>query len=440
MKKKEVIENIIINLKKNGSTFADEEKLLNDELNYINDDSNLNDVIERISADIEENTFEFLNEKNNDDINFISSISSCIYIPSVNGDLKIKFIGGNVGRDIKLEVDENTMFDIASITKLFTLILAYECENLGFNLDLQVSTYLPEYKLEDFTFNDLIRLCGELYTDGNIALASSKEEAFNILKTLHLKDNFKDKNKYTDFGAIVIGEALTKFLNETYNKNYNFANWMDYMIFKPLEMQKTKFNPNTLNISGNNGKKYVHDPKARILGGAVGSAGIFTTSDDLCKLAENLFSVDYLNYPKISKLSNLCLIKNQLPRFGEVTFKDSVQSSKGNLGLYVKHKDGFLKTYTPNEFATGSFSHQGYTGAVAIFDPRNYIHENILTNSIYETLNKELIKSDKPIGYGDAFVTYLTQFTTNCMLMYVAKKYYNDYLKDKTKIDITKTI
>ena len=177
------------------------------------------------------------------------------------------------------------------------------------------------------------------------------------------------------------------------------------------------FNPSTSNISGNGyNTGYVHDPKARILGGAVGSAGLFTTSDDLARLAKHFYVINNINYGIISK--------KHLSKLGEITFPNSKQSQKGNFGIYVKHPLGFDKTYTPSEFSTGSFSHQGWTGSVATFDVKNGIHQNILVNAIYEDEEQSKVRNDKPVGYGAAFDEYLGQITKNTMLMYLVKKYY----------------
>ncbi len=186
-------------------------------------------------------------------------------------------------------------------------------------------------------------------------------------------------------------------------------------------------------MSGNGNKKRLpHDPKARILGGALGHAGIFATSDDIARLAKSLYKVNMYGKGIIKKY--------HLDRLGEITFPDSKQSNKGNLGIYVKHPLGYEKTFTPPEFSTGSFSHQGWTGALATFDPNNLIHQNILVNAIYTDEDKDKVGNDKPIGFGDAFNEYQKQITRNTILMYVAKKYYNKYCNIKENIEVTKYI
>ena len=444
MNREEKIEHILDDLIKKGSKIEYLEGIKKELLDLTSYDIGLSEALEKLAISLADETNDFLNNKNEFDINYISGISSCIYFPSFDdeGEIKLKFIGGERTRNSKLKVDENTKFDVASITKLFTLTLLYIFDGDIVNLNDKIALVNPDYKgLGDFTFNDLIKMCGELYTNGNVALAKNKKEAYEILKTIYLKSDSRLENKYTDFGAIVMADTFVKLFNEKLGfKNrtnaFNLNEIMHAHIFSPLGMQQTTFNPKADNISGNGSGKLVHDPKARILGGAVGSAGLFTTSDDLAKFARGLYKINYINSSTVDEtLSSLCITKEQLGKYGEITFPNSKQCNKGNLGIYVKHPLGFDKTYTPSEFSTGSFSHQGYTGSLATFDPNNLIHQNILVNAIYETDNKNLIRNDKPVGFSGAFDEYLKSMTLITMLMYVTKKYYNNYCDSYEDVD-----
>ncbi len=419
MTREEQIESIISDLVKSGSDISYIFDLSKKSKEVLKKDIGLIEVLEQISKDIKAQTEAFLSEKNIFNTNFITGISTCIYFPDFkgNGEVKLKLIGGYRSRNLDLIVNDRTLFDVASITKLFTLLLAFKLEEEGLlDLNVKVKDINPNFQnLGDFTLNDLILLHGELWTNGNIRNAKTREEAYDILKTLYLKSNSREENKYTDFGAIVIGDTI----EEVFRKHGIEASFSDIMrkyLLEPLGLDDTTFNPKN---------DIVHDPKSRILGGAVGSAGIFTTSEDLARLAKGLYSVTYIN-------------KEHLSRLGKITFPNSNQSQKGNLGTYVKHPLGYSKTYVPPEFSTGSFASQGWTGPVASFDPNNLIHHNILINAIYDTENKEVIKNDKPVGFSDAFEEYQAAVMRNIMLMYVAKQFYNKFCKIQD--DFSKTI
>ncbi len=378
-----------------------------------------------------------MHSKNDFGTSYVSGISSCIYLPdfSNNGEYKLKIIGGSKSRNIDLPIDEDTLFDVASITKVYTLVLLFKLEQDGvIDLNSKISDVNPDFdKMEDFTFNDLIRLHGEIATQQRVTDASTYEEAYAILRTAFLKSNTREENKYTDFGAIIMSKTIEKIVSEKLGREMTFSDIMNEFLLEPLNLNHTMFNPSTENTTGSgNLQGIVHDPKTRILGGAVGSAGLFVNSDDLATLARNMYSVKYVN-PKF-------LDVKYLERFGEITFPNSSQSHKENLGIYVKHPKGLEQTYTPSEFSTGSFSHQGWTGPVANFDPNNLIHQNILVNAIYEDDDKTKVKNDKPMGYRLAFATYLGQMTKNTMIMLVVKKYYNKYCNDKKNIERSMSI
>ena len=420
----EKIENIVEEIQSKGSEI-DSNELVKQSVDVIKKDLSLEDSLKSVATNVKILTEDFLSAKNANGVSLISGISSCIYLPdfSGNGEFKLKLIGGSKDRNIDLPIDENTLFDIASISKVYTLLLLFKLEELGLiDLNSKIVDVNPDFSnLEDFTFNDLIRLHGEINTDGRVDSAKSYDEAYAILKTSFLKSNSRDENKYTDIGAIIMSKTLEKVISEKLGKEMSYSDIMEEFLLKPLGLKNTVYNPTNGNTTGSgNLDGIVHDPKARLLGGAVGSAGIFTNSDDLARLAHNMYSLKIVN-------------KNSLARMGQITFPNSAQAQKGSLGMYVKHPLGLEKTYTPSEFSTGSFSMQGWTGPVANFDMTNLIHQNILVNALYDDGEK----LTKPAGFGGAFDSYLGQMTKNTMIMLVVKTYYNRYCIDKSNVDIT---
>ena len=429
MNKERFIDDILNELVKSGSIFDQGEELSfkNEMMDITNKDRSLSEVLGGIAGDIEEYTKVFLSKKNEFDMPFISGISTMVYIPDYNGlgSYKYKIIGGTKDRNKVDEIDENTLFDVASITKLFSLILIFKFEELGLlDLNTPIKDINPDIQnLEDYTINDLLRLCGELRTDGNVATASSYEEAYERLKTVYLESNDRTKGKYTDFGALVIGDTIEKVISNYLGKEMKYDEIMNEYLFKPLLINNSTFTPSIINITGNTlNDGLPHDPKSRNLLGKTAHAGLFTNSEDISKLADGLFDKGYLNQEHINRL-------------GETTFEGF---PKGNLGVFLKQKD-WIGTYTPPEFSTGSFSHQGYTGGIVAFDPNNKIHNSILVNAIADAPKEELFNC-KPLGFKSAFNAYQSEITKRIMLMYVAKKYYNKYCDVKEDISETKLI
>ncbi len=428
----EEINKIIKRMEENGSTFEAPNLLASSMSDIVSKASSFDSVMNQVISVIKEETKEFLDGKNSTENSYVSGLSTCIYLPTFDnsGNYKLIIIGGTSDWKHQLPINQYTKFDVASITKMFTLLLLFKLEEQGIiSLDEKVSNLNPDIQgLEDFTINDLIRLHGELRTQGNVATAQSVGEAFQILKTVYLESNDRSKNLYTDFGSIVISNTLEHILSKRLGYQMTFDSIMHKYLLDPLHLENTEFNP-VSNITGNGGGDFVHDPKARALGGAIGAAGLFTTSEDLAILSHNIFSVNYVN--------SSFFRKKDIERLGEITFPDTPQSNKGNMGIYVKHPLGLKKSFTPNELATGSFSHQGWTGSVAVFDPKQSIHQSFLVNAIYPKDSGLELRNDKAVGFGTAFEEYQRKITEMTIILYIAREYYKRYGHN---LEIDKTI
>ena len=429
MNRFDIIEKILDELLQRGSTIDYIKELKEKSLDIVSKDRSLSEVLNDIALDIENITRMFLDAENEYSTKYISGISTGIYLPDYSGlgSYKYVLIGGDKKRGEDSPIDFDTLFDVASITKLYTLVLLFKLEELGLiDLNTKVKDLNPDIQgLEDFTLNDLVRLHGELRTNGNVATASSYEEAYERLKSVYLVSNDRTKNTYTDFGALVISDTIEKVISKVFGKDMKFDEIMNEFLFKPLYIKNTTFTPGVINITGNATLDGLpHDPKSRALNGVTGHAGIFTNSEDLTHLADGVFDGEYLSGEHVRRL-------------GERTFEGS---PKGNLGLYIKNGNGWADTYTGPEFSDGSFSHQGWTGVTATFDPNNKIHNSILANAIYESEDKEQVKNNKPVGYSKQFGLYQCEITKRIMLMYVAKKYFNKYCNIREDINVTKMI
>ena len=426
MVKYEVIDTIIEDLIKNGSDIPYVKELRDTSIDSVKKDRDLREVLKSITDDIEFLSSEFLEKENEFGTSLITGLSTGIYLRDENGDYKYTVIGGNQTRKDNTKVDFDTVFDVASITKLYTLLLAFKLEELGLlDLNAKVVDLNPEFKgLGDFALNDLIKLFGELRTEGNVAKASSYEEAYDIFKTLYLVSDDRTQVKYTDFGAMAIADTIEKVVSASLGKQMTYDEIMSKFLFEPLHLDSTMFRPKSDIASGNGyGGSLPHDPKSRALQGITGHAGIFTNSEDLMKLSEALFNKKAFNAEHLKRLS-------------EKTFEGV---PKGNLGMYLKHPDGYKITFNPPEFSRDSFTMQGWSGSIASFDLGNQIHNSLLVNAI-EQDDKEKISNDKPKGFASTMEEYQIEVIKRVMLIYVIKKYYSKYCNLNEEIEVHKTI
>ena len=111
----------------------------------------------------------------------------------------------------------------------------------------------------------------------------------------------------------------------------------------------------------------VHDPTARRMGGVAGSAGVFSTADDLAKLAQFLLN----GGPVLSALSVEKMTTPQQPPTSQVLH---------GLGWDI---DSPFSSNRGALLPVGSFGHSGFTGTSLWIDPTTQTYIIILTNAVH---------------------------------------------------------
>lgn len=437
MELEKIIDEILNNYLKNGSdkrTLIEIRSKIINMLTQSKDKTPYEIIIPALNS-IKEATIDFLTNKNLIGIDIVSGISSSIYISDTN-EYNIYINGGLVDPTESYEIDENTLFDVDSITKLYTLILKDKLIEMGyFSDDTDILSMLGFGEFKNLTIEDLSRMSGEIRTNGRIEEAKTYEEALEILKTSYLFNSGKSNN--TDIFGILIAIAITNMYNKVNGTNLKYENILEDLILKPYNLKDTCYNPTLDRITTGCGNiaNIAHDPKAKILNGVTGSSGIFTSSKDLVKLSKYMFN------------SNL-ISRENLEKYSKIIFPNSENSNKGYFGLDVKNNE-YNKSFASRNYSNSVFAIEGYTGSVAIFDPLNKFHNGILVNAVKSDLEKELqnnpLKSEyiidsKANGYIEGLHTYNDVLTKNTLIIDAIKKYLDLYDKDNnivnTKIKI----
>ncbi len=197
-----------------------------------------------------------------------------------NGIFFEKAIGYKTLTPLKKVCDENTLYDIASLTKTFTATLIYMAYQEK-RISLNTSVYEIDNNftnLKDVTIRDLLCHNQEIYTNGYLGDAKSKKEFLNILYSAFKKTNIPT---YVDIHYIILSFLLEKIYNKPFEKIILGK------ISIPLNLSSITFSPNK-NLCAPNEIDIgeVHDKKARTakkLGFCVGHAGLFCNGHDLLK-------------------------------------------------------------------------------------------------------------------------------------------------------------
>lgn len=286
-----------------------------------------------------------------------------------------------------ISTDENTIYDLASVTKLFTSLSIQLLDEMNqINLNDKITDYLPWLPgLGDTTINELLTFNKPVKTNGRIDKANNKEEAFEIFKSIEVDYENDGKRPYTDMGAMVLKYIVEKV------SGMSFYDFVRKYILKKANMDNTfvsipEEKLNNLALTGYDGFYYkdgnyrinnsvqkgdCYDAKARIMGqkngDLSGHAGLFSTADNMSNLAIALINREIItnedllhmgdnktgvNGKSIQYLGKLCYSKNPVQEDSEI--------------------------YHP--LSGRAFASAGWTGTQLTVDPDNNIFYSLLSN------------------------------------------------------------
>jgi CubicO group peptidase (beta-lactamase class C family) len=285
-----------------------------------------------------------------------------------------------------IPMQENTIFDLASISKIFTSTAAMILYEQGlFQLDDPVAKYIPEFAQngkENVTIRQLLTHTSgftawiPLYTQG-----TSRDDRLQIVFKQPLKNPPGTHYEYSDLNMITIGalvERLSGKREDVFVKEH---------ITKPLGMKDTMYNPpaslknriaaTEFQSTPNRGLVWgqVHDENAWSLDGVAGHAGVFSTAEDLAKLAQVFLNGGSYGGARILKPETVkLLLENQNAKF-----------PGDDHGLGWELGQGWYMDALSE--GTLSFGHTGYTGTSIVVSPNNKTIAILLTNRVHPSRN-----------------------------------------------------
>lgn len=181
------------------------------------------------------------------------------------------------------------VYDLASVSKVVGVgtILAVLFHEEKLDLDAPLTQYYPAFQDDSVTVRQLAT-----HTSGvdpfipnrNKLNATELTDALNHLTVLD------DKSfRYTDVNFLLLGFMLEEIFGQSLTGIFK------QNIFQPWNMKKTVFGPVAQAVPTVRGVKagIVHDPKARVLGRHAGSAGLFSTVQDLETFLEHYLQDEF---------------------------------------------------------------------------------------------------------------------------------------------------
>jgi len=304
--------------------------------------------------------------------------------------------------------DVNTMFDLASVTKVISTTSAM-MRLVGegkLKLEDPVIKYIPKFgqkgKEHITLYNLLVHNSGLVGWRKFYELSKNPQEILDTIFAARLMYKTGDSTIYSDLGLITTGKIVEKVTGTSLDR------YVDSVFFKPLGMSGTMFNPperlwnrvmptevdTYWRKTGTAVRGTVHDENAWALGGVAGHAGLFSTAPNLAILLQMELNGGmyggkrYLNEDIIRQF----------------TTRQSEKSTRG-IGWDMKPAS---RSWAGTLLSTRTFLHTGFTGTSVAADPTRNLIIVLLTNRVYPTRASQKINAVRPQVH-DAVVRALNQ-------------------------------
>ena len=273
----------------------------------------------------------------------------------------------------------DTVFDIASLTKPLgtTVAIMALIERGAVKLDAPVGRYLKEFRGKEFDKITIQRLlthsAGFPGYPPNAVVQGGFPGATRALAKLPLDYPPGTGFQYSDTGFILLGEVVRRVVGEPLDR------YLDRILFRPLGLRETTFKPNEAMRARTAPTEYwqgrmlrgeVHDPRARLLGGVAGHAGMFSTASDVARICRLLLSGGSVSGKSVLRPATIALMWS----------RSSDGSGRRALGWDMS--SGYSLIHAPF-FPAGSVGHTGFTGTSVWLDPATRSYMVLLTNRVH---------------------------------------------------------
>jgi CubicO group peptidase (beta-lactamase class C family) len=301
-------------------------------------------------------------------------------------------------------VDIDTIYDVASLTKVFTATAALRLLDQGLlALDAPIGRYLPEVQAPNITIFQLLT-----HTSGlDIRLSALRHTGrAGVLDAVYRATPVQPPGTavaYTNVNSLLLGEIVARLCGQPLDRA------MEVLVIEPLGLRDTCFCPPpgllpriapTEIDEGWRGALVhgsVHDESAYALGGVAGHAGLFSTAADLLvfcwawlddqqsredggwRMEDGGWKLEArggcpVSLPASSPLSRL--LSRTTAHLACTNHTSGLQMACG-LGWMID-RPNFMGEAPP-----GTFGHTGFTGPAIVVVPERRLVIVVLNNRVY---------------------------------------------------------
>ena len=327
----------------------------------------------------------------------------------MSGLLLVCEAGGRTETAMDGDVKENSVFDLASLTKLFTGLCAMRLKEEGLlDFSRPVFSYDSRFsELKDVTVGQLMSFAIELRTPGRVDACENREEALRCLFGTRPVGTPK-RRAYSDIPSMVL-----KYVIEA-AAGTSFMEYVRRAVLKPAGMTETwaLVPPHRLGDCQRYDHEYriedgretlrsgpapgiPHDPKAGVIQAGTedlcGHAGLFSTAADMIRfcravLSESIVGGDSLREMAVNRTGRL------LP--------DGTYTQYLGYQCYVRHPEQYYSEI-PRYMGRRAFGNAGFTGNHLSVDPEHGTFVFFLGNRVRDRLTVLLPEEGKTLtDYG----------------------------------------
>lgn len=287
----------------------------------------------------------------------------------------------------RVKMHEDAIFDLASLTKVYTAILVLQLVDQGkVKLDAPVRQYLPDFTgagKEAVTVAMLLAHTSALPVGAKVTGMSSNTARWASVLSTPLVSGGKPGTtfRYSSTGLMVLGRLVEKLTGKSLDKAVRD------LITTPMGLPDTGFTPlkwakkdrlvaTDARTSRGLLRGTVHDDVSNILGGVAGHAGIFGTAKDVAAIGEMLRTGGIYNGRRILSAE---VIKKALTNVNKgkpaIDAERPGRSADHGLGVEINQSWFMGKLAAPT-----SFGHTGFTGTSLLVVPDRKMVVVLLTN------------------------------------------------------------
>lgn len=294
-----------------------------------------------------------------------------------------------------LPVTANTVYDLASLTKAFTLVAVLMLlEDGKLSLCDDIARLDPRFAgLSGCTVEDCLTYRAVIKTPKRVDEQEDADAAESMVFESRLHP-ISGSKLYSDMNALVLKYVVEALTGE------DFYSFLKQRVLSPLQMEETwimvpearkkdlmdyryehRIHHGTRQVLMDPEPGLPHDPKARLLGrgGRVlsGHAGLFSTAGDVCRFARGLLSGALLPLSLVRKIG-----------VNQTGYKTSTGEYRQFLGWLCFSKSPVSRlSEVPGFMGLRAFGLSGYTGNHLAIDPDAGVFDLLLGNRCHHRLS-----------------------------------------------------